>query len=82
MRKFLLTVLECSDPTPTHMLPVWTGKWKVCLFFWNLFLVHGEIGFEPLSEVTTLTSEAKHDLNQCKREDEDIKMESEITESK
>ena len=82
MSKFLLTVLRCLDPTPTHMLPVWTGKWKICLFFLNLFSAHREIGFEPLSEVTTQTSEAKHDLNQCKKEDEYIKVESEIAESK
>ena len=52
------------------------------LFFRNLFSAHGEIGFEPSSEVTTLASEAKHDLNQYKKEDKDIKVESEITESK
>ena len=47
----------------------------MCLVSSNLFSAHGEIGFEPLSEVTTLTSEAKYDLNQCKKEDEDIKVE-------
>ena len=82
MSKFLLTILRCLDPPLTHMLPVWTGKCKMRLIFWNLFSAHGEIGFEPLSEVTTLTSGAKHDLNQCKKENEDIKVESEIMESK
>ena len=53
----------------------------MCLFF-EIYFQHGEIGFELLPEETTLTSEAKHDLNQCKKEDEDIKVESEITESK
>ena len=47
----------------------------MCLLSSNLFSAHGEIDFEPLSEVTTLTSEAKYDLNQCKKEDEDIKVE-------
>ena len=80
MSKFLLTVLRCLDTTPTHMLPVWTGKWKMCVFFWNLFSPHGESDY--LSQVTTPTSDAKHDLNQYKKEGEDIKVKSETTESK
>ena len=80
MSKFLLTVLRFLDPTPTHMLPVWTASGR-CAYFFEIYFQHGEIGFELLPEETTLTSEAKHDLNQCKKEDEDIKVESEITES-
>ena len=75
MSKFLLTILWHLDSPSTHMLRVWTAKWKMCLVSSNLFSAHGEIGFEPLSEMTTLTSEAKYDLNQCKKEDEDIKVE-------
>ena len=43
----------------------------MCSIFWNLFSAHGEIGFE-----------AKYDLNQCQKKDEDNKVESEILESK
>ena len=73
MSESLLKVLRSFDPPTTHILLVWIGQWQLCLPFWNLFLALGKIGFESLSEESTLTSEGKYDLNQVKTMDEKIK---------